>query len=452
MDDDEDLRLALELSMKDVNASSAAQPATAASPSGSGASYTCASKAKRHRSEPYLLKEDERRRLFDQVFGREPLAEDLQRWEASYFTFSDEVKFGLWQRQGGPCGVLVPLQGLLLRILLFPRAGEGAALQAQLTDVSDERRWSALIQALAHTLARASQDNICSVVSAEKDGTMVHSFGRDEVVQFYSDSGRAALSQPGALVNFIYSLMLTRTPGVVRADMDDDTQPLIGRFGHCSQELVNLMLCGQATSNVFDGVQDLGGGMVLKGVTVPEVDVGYLSEVEVMRYVTVGERLKFPAFPIWVVGSQTHYTLLFSANTDVSKACNNSEERRARDIFNKHCIDPEAGMCDISNLDKILDELNCEKKAEIKKNLAVVGSNVFLWNDIWSLLEQPESVRLQKFSMHLYDGQDPPGPRLRDFVLETCDLDAIIGQGDADAFVGALRTRWPMCLISGLEL
>eukprot|EP00437_Effrenium_voratum_P060365 CAMPEP_0181505410 /NCGR_PEP_ID=MMETSP1110-20121109/58038_1 /TAXON_ID=174948 /ORGANISM="Symbiodinium sp., Strain CCMP421" /LENGTH=58 /DNA_ID=CAMNT_0023634383 /DNA_START=59 /DNA_END=231 /DNA_ORIENTATION=- len=52
--------------------------------------------------------------------------------------------------------------------------------------------------------------------------------------------------------------------------MDDPSTPLIGRFGHCSQELVNLMLIGEATSNVFDGTRWLGDdpstGFRLRGV------------------------------------------------------------------------------------------------------------------------------------------------------------------------------------------
>lgn len=70
----------------------------------------------------------------------------------------------------------------------------------------------------------------------------------------------------------------------------DGGQPLITTFGHarhavsytplvaqgplvtsgilrtCSQSLVNLMLHGHAVAHVWDGDQDLGGGMLLKGV------------------------------------------------------------------------------------------------------------------------------------------------------------------------------------------
>ena len=36
-------------------------------------------------------------------------------------------------------------------------------------------------------------------------------------------------------------------------DMDIESSPLIGAHGYCSQEMVNLLLTGQAVSNTFDG-------------------------------------------------------------------------------------------------------------------------------------------------------------------------------------------------------
>ena len=35
--------------------------------------------------------------------------------------------------------------------------------------------------------------------------------------------------------------------------MDADNSSLIGAHGYCSQEMVNLLLTGQAVSNTFDG-------------------------------------------------------------------------------------------------------------------------------------------------------------------------------------------------------
>ena len=44
----------------------------------------------------------------------------------------------------------------------------------------------------------------------------------------------------------------------VKEDMDDPSAPLISQFGHCSQEMLNLLLAGAASSNVFDGAVPMG--------------------------------------------------------------------------------------------------------------------------------------------------------------------------------------------------
>jgi hypothetical protein len=111
-------------------------------------------------------------------------------------------------------------------------------------------------------------------------------------------------SSTGVLL-FVFSLLLTRTCAAVKDDMDDGTVPLIGlphsdvrchrarrsrspfpragQFGHCSQELVNLLLCGEAHSNIFDGSVSMGDdGFTLKGIA-RRSGVGYLSLLEARR-------------------------------------------------------------------------------------------------------------------------------------------------------------------------
>ncbi|CAM9743312.1 unnamed protein product [Choristocarpus tenellus] len=78
------------------------------------------------------------------------------------------------------------------------------------------------------------------------------------------------------VVLFVLSLVFTRGVQRIRDDMDDASY-LTGQFGHCTQELLNLLLCGCAVSNVFDGSTTLGdSGLVLKGVP-SRPPVGYLS-------------------------------------------------------------------------------------------------------------------------------------------------------------------------------
>ncbi|KAI5400214.1 uncharacterized protein LOC127097593 [Lathyrus oleraceus] len=65
-------------------------------------------------------------------------------------------------------------------------------------------------------------------------------------------------SRMGALL-FLISALLSRGLDLVQSDRDDPSLPLVtAPFGHASQEIVNLLLCGQAVANVFDGRMDLG--------------------------------------------------------------------------------------------------------------------------------------------------------------------------------------------------
>jgi hypothetical protein len=113
------------------------------------------------------------------------------------------------------------------------------------------------------------------------------------------------------VLSFVYSMMLTRGLTRLREDMDDMESSLtMGPFGHGTQELLNLMLTGRATSNVFDGTMPMGdSGLVLRGVAA-RPSVGYLTHLEALRYCTVGSFYKTPRYPVWVLGSATHLTVL----------------------------------------------------------------------------------------------------------------------------------------------
>ena len=52
------------------------------------------------------------------------------------------------------------------------------------------------------------------------------------------------------------------------------------------------------------------GSTVLKGVE-QRSDVGLLSLFEHYKSIVVGKNLKYPKYPIWVVCSESHFTVLF---------------------------------------------------------------------------------------------------------------------------------------------
>jgi hypothetical protein len=117
------------------------------------------------------------------------------------------------------------------------------------------------------------------------------------------------------VILLVYSVILTRSVEKIQSDMDLEGSTLLNQHGYASQEIINLMLTGMARSNVHDGERDLGDGFVLKGVE-KKSDVGFLTFFEYFGYFQVGENLKTPRVPIWIVCSESHYSVIFSVNSN----------------------------------------------------------------------------------------------------------------------------------------
>ena len=117
------------------------------------------------------------------------------------------------------------------------------------------------------------------------------------------------------VILLVYSIILTRGISKIQKDMDLEDGTLLNEHGYASQEIINLMLVGQAKSNVHDGDKDLGDNFVLKGIE-KQSDVGFLTFFEAFGYFTVGENLKTPRLPIWIVCSESHYSCMFSVDAN----------------------------------------------------------------------------------------------------------------------------------------
>ena len=101
--------------------------------------------------------------------------------------------------------------------------------------------------------------------------------------------------------------LLSRTIDGVRSDGDESTS-LLDRHGYANQCAVNLLLTGRATSNVFDGDKKMDD-LVLRGVS-ERSDVGFLTLLEAYQHCSVGRNFKEPRSRVWVVYSESHYSLL----------------------------------------------------------------------------------------------------------------------------------------------
>jgi ubiquitin carboxyl-terminal hydrolase MINDY-3/4 len=154
-------------------------------------------------------------------------------------------------------------------------------------------------------------------VFTAKSVEQTKSFIGHHVRQFMSPKGNG-------LVLLVLSVLMSKRVDSIRPEMDSvegafgGGGKLIGGHDYCTQEIVNLLLCGVASSNVFDGKQLLEGtseddpkAVVLKGIPARS-DLGFLSLFEAYEYIVVGNHLKRPRFNVWVVCSESHYSVLFA--------------------------------------------------------------------------------------------------------------------------------------------
>ncbi|XP_070817819.1 probable ubiquitin carboxyl-terminal hydrolase MINDY-4 [Chaetodon trifascialis] len=259
-------------------------------------------------------------------------------WRNQGFTFSEthDLRYGIVQKKGGPCGVLASIQAFVLKKLLFENIKSSDTGLQRLRPSNTTRR-ECLVLAAAEILWRAGE---------EKQATIAINSGRNHFIPagHYRSEGvlekmtyftvdnikdlQVILEQhieqfeTGMLgcILLTVSAVLSRSIQKVREDMDVPTTTLIGAHGYCTQELVNLLLCGRAVSNVFDNDMELDSGndsmTLLKGIK-GQCEVGLLSLFEHYNICKVGAYLKTPRHPIWVVCSESHFSVLFGLQREL---------------------------------------------------------------------------------------------------------------------------------------
>ncbi|XP_063780397.1 probable ubiquitin carboxyl-terminal hydrolase MINDY-4 [Pseudophryne corroboree] len=262
------------------------------------------------------------------LFGS-PLFCFSEEWRTQSFTFSNtsSLKYGFVQKKGGPCGVLAAVQACVLKHLLFGKDSDiSSALQP-----SDTRRSSCLYKAIAEILWRAgeSKEAVVTLSSGRQqfspagrykaDGILesliLYSFTKyEDLVTFLQQNVNQFEYGPFGCILLTLSAILSRSIETVQKDFDVPTNCLIGAHAYCTQELVNLIMGGRAVSNVFNDVVELDSGngniTILKGIT-SRGEIGFLSLFEHYSVCQVGSYLKTPKYPIWVVCSESHFSVLF---------------------------------------------------------------------------------------------------------------------------------------------
>ncbi|XP_062854314.1 probable ubiquitin carboxyl-terminal hydrolase MINDY-4 isoform X2 [Trichomycterus rosablanca] len=259
-------------------------------------------------------------------------------WKCQSFSFSDnpDLSYGIVQKKGGPCGVLAAVQATVLQKLLFE--GTSGDTPSKRLHVPDAVRTKCLTEAVAEILWRTGDGKraTVSINSGRNQFSPTRHYRSEGVLEMITCIDVKSLEDLKQLVNqhihqfesgpfgcvlLVVSAVLSRTVQMVRADMDVPTSTLMGAHGYCAQELVNLLLCGRAVSNVFNDEMKLDSGngnvVLLKGIK-ERCNVGLLSLYEHYNICKVGSHLKQPRFPIWVVCSESHFSVLFSLSEDLT--------------------------------------------------------------------------------------------------------------------------------------
>lgn len=262
-------------------------------------------------------------------------------WRGQAFTFneSESVCYGITQNKGGPCGILAAVQSHILIELLFNSYHDNC-INGCLRPTTQACN-KALIRALSTILWRAGlqQKAVVALPSGRQTLDMTSSIaaklqydGLTEQLLLYKFNCFNSLSSfikekinmfqdqgKDGCILFLYSVIFSHKIERLKNEMDDPHTNLIGRHGYCTQEMVNLLIVGQAVSNVFDDDLELNTGgiekTILHGIK-HNSDVGLLSLFEHYNSCKVGNNLKNPKYPIWIVLSESHFSVLFAVSLE----------------------------------------------------------------------------------------------------------------------------------------
>lgn len=208
-------------------------------------------------------------------------------------------------------------------------------------------------------------------------------------------SGRSPLDyfrRQGGVLLLVLSTIASRSASVIQEEFDDPVGTrLTAQFGHCGQELMNLLLTGQAVSNVFDNTLSPSGDMVCRGIQNRPL-IGYLSQLESMRYCEVGGYYKSPLYPIWVVGSTSHFTVMFGDPASLKESKSDMLLDECRRAFKAVEGGEENGFIKTDQLASVLQSLqirllkNGDESSRVQTlaaSLEVGGAGIILWDDFW---------------------------------------------------------------------
>ncbi|XP_061392630.1 ubiquitin carboxyl-terminal hydrolase MINDY-3 homolog [Musca vetustissima] len=275
---------------------------------------------------------------------------------------------------------------------------------------------------------------------------VIHFNSIEELERYYTHNFDILSAKYGVLL-FMYTVLLTKGIENVNSELLDTSEPLIhNTYGYGSQALINLMLTGRAVAHVWDNDQDVGG-LKLRGID-EQSDIGFITLMEQMRYCTVGSFYKNPRNPVWVMGSETHLTVLFSNEKRLVSPETPSEI--ARRVFKSY--DPDGNnFIPTPVLQDVLAALDLVSEAEyveiMQRRLDPEGLGIILLNAFMDeFFPQEKRSTPDTFDLMHYNGI--PGSNEGNKV-RYCKGSAILLETDlksvfvSNPLMTCLQTKWP---------
>ena len=145
---------------------------------------------------------------------------------------------------------------------------------------------------------------------------------------------------------------------------------------------------------VFDNSMTLSGEITCCGIQ-KRPAIGYLSQLESLHYCEVGGYYKSPLFPIWVIGSTSHFSVLFGGAACMQESQSDLLLERCRRAFKKAEDGGESGFILVDKFSLVVDELDLRQKLggdhgiqTLQAFLEVSGAGIILWEDAWKSLSR----------------------------------------------------------------
>jgi Domain of unknown function (DUF4205) len=132
------------------------------------------------------------------------------------------------------------------------------------------------------------------------------------------------------------------------------------------------------------------GALLCRGIQ-SRPAVGYLTQLEALRYLEVGGYYKSPRFPIWVCGSTSHFTVLCGHPIALHESSSEVMLERVRRAFKRQPGAEENGFIQVSQLGDLLKSLKLPdtvvstdaQTQTLAASMEVHGAGIILWEDLW---------------------------------------------------------------------